>query len=217
MTNVVDFSRYQTPHAAITSIPEGAISTIAAPKVKRQLRRELKHIRAQVPMDTRDTASWMVANHIRRLIAVHRPSIVALYWPLDGEIPLGNLVKDLHHNNDLGVELALPRVAYKGGPLVFNKWYPGARLDYDKLGITAAVGPEVQPGLIIMPCLGFDRHGMRLGYGGGYYDKTIKNMRFPAITCGVAYSDQEVSEIPHEYHDQPLDYIATERQLILCR
>lgn len=192
-------------------------NTLTAPEEKKKLRQELKSFRLQVSEDLHNTASWRVANYIRQVIAQTRPSIVALYMAQAGEIDLSGLVKDLRHNNDMDIELALPRVAKKGAPLVFNKWFPGARMDYDKYGLPCAVGPEVIPGLIVMPCLGFDIRGNRLGMGGGYYDRALRTLGQPATTVATAFSMQEVMEIPTEYHDQQVDYVATERELIRCR
>ena len=136
---------------------------------------------------------------------------------MKNEIDMAGLVKDLHPHNNLDIELALPRVAKKEFPLVFNKWYPGAKTDFDKFGLECAKGVEVHPSMIVMPCLAFGRNGARLGYGGGYYDMTLKSLKHPVVTVGVAHSFQESDEIPMEYHDQPVDYVITEQELIQCR
>lgn len=184
---------------------------------KAALRMQMKHQRKVLNPASRSTANWQCANRIRALIAIHKPSIVGLYMPLLGEIDLRRLADDLKPGNSLDIELALPRVAMKGHPLVFNKWWPSAKLDHDKHGIPAAKGQEVHPTMIIMPCLAFDRRGFRVGSGGGYYDMTLKNLRMPAITIAVAHSFQETEAIENEYHDQPADYVVTEKETIIAR
>lgn len=184
---------------------------------KAQLRSTLKHERRLLREETRQTASWQIGNQLRSLLAEHQPDVVALYLPLNEEPDLRPLAQDLTQDTELDISLALPRVAAKGQPLIFNSWRPKDELDHDKMGLPCAHGDEVTPGFIIMPCLAFDQRGYRLGYGGGYYDMTLRAQVQPCLTALVAFSVQEVSEIPNEYHDQRCDWAVTERETIVCR
>ena len=76
--------------------------------------------------------------------------------------------------------------------------------------------PEMEPDLLIVPMLAFDRSGFRLGYGGGFYDRTLERLRSmkPVTAVGVAFAGQEVAYVPHDDLDQPLDWIVTEREAI---
>jgi 5-formyltetrahydrofolate cyclo-ligase len=114
----------------------------------------------------------------------------------------------------VGWVTALPVVVGKGLPLVFRQWAPG---DETVAGIWDIPVPvesaeEVEPDLLLVPMLAFDRKGYRLGYGGGFYDRTLEQLRRlkPITAIGVAYAAQEIPEVPHGPHDQPLDWIMTE-------
>ena len=117
-----------------------------------------------------------------------------------------------------GSRYALPVVTTLGGPLVFRQHKAGDQLTGDLLGILAP-GPEareVWPDLVVVPVLAFDRQGGRLGQGGGYYDRTLEQLRArkAVLVIGVAYAGQEVEETPMEPHDQRLDAILTEKSYI---
>lgn len=113
-----------------------------------------------------------------------------------------------------GFELALPVVIENGEPLVFRKWAPGDETEAGKLNIDTplASAPEVDPDILLVPLLAFDGRGYRLGYGGGFYDRTLEKLRKQKsiIAVGVAYAGQEVGAIVRGIEDQPVDWILTE-------
>jgi 5-formyltetrahydrofolate cyclo-ligase len=117
-----------------------------------------------------------------------------------------------------GVPVALPVVVARGAPLVFRIWAPGDPVRRGPFGIVEpAEGlPEVAPDLVFAPLAAFDRAGHRIGYGGGYYDRTLAQLRAAGrITAvGVAFAAQEVAAIPAAPHDQKLDMIVTEHETI---
>ena len=119
-----------------------------------------------------------------------------------------------------GWTTALPIVVAAGVPLLFRHWLPGEPLDKDAMGIEIpkAQSPKVEPDVLIVPLLAFDREGYRLGYGGGYYDRTLATLRAKKriIAIGAAYAAQEVETVPHESYDQKLDSVMTERGIITC-
>ena len=112
----------------------------------------------------------------------------------------------------------MPVAVDKASPLKFRLWRPDQPLEKDACGIPAppASAPEVLPNLLITPLLAFDRHGGRLGQGGGHYDRTLKALRRqrPVFVLGVAFSGQELDEVPVDAHDQRLDAIVTETEFI---
>ena len=114
----------------------------------------------------------------------------------------------------MGCDIAYPRVANKDQPLAFHLVPAGEALRPGKFGIAepAADWPAVTPDVLLLPLLAFDARGHRLGYGGGYYDRTLEKISVPAI--GIAHSAQQVNEIPGEAHDRLLDAVLTERGLI---
>lgn len=120
-----------------------------------------------------------------------------------------------------GARLALPVAEADDAPLVFRTWSPGEPQVPDAFGIPSP-GPQaarVLPDLVITPLLAFDRHGHRLGQGGGHYDRTLANLRMakPVFVLGLAYAGQEVEELPAEPHDERLDAILTETDYIEVR
>jgi 5-formyltetrahydrofolate cyclo-ligase len=139
---------------------------------------------------------------------------VAGYWPMRSEIDPRPALSRLH---DAGATLALPVVVARHAPLEFHRWTPGAPLKRGGFGTQVpSLAEEVQPRALIVPLLAFDRHGWRLGYGGGFYDRTLAALRAegPVLAIGFAYAAQEVPEVPHSVDDQPLDLIVTERDVM---
>ncbi len=140
------------------------------------------------------------------------PSVpVAGYWPIGEEADPRPLLGDLAKR---GHPVALPRVVAEGQPLRFLCWRPGDDLETGPYGVRqpAPDRPEAHPELVLLPLLGFDATGLRLGYGGGYYDRTLAALRKERAieAIGIAFSDQEVDSLPGGDHDERLDWIVTE-------
>ncbi len=117
-----------------------------------------------------------------------------------------------------GHDIALPVVVRKAAPLVFRRWLPGDAMETGPFGIQepAAAAPVLRPDLLLVPLLAFDRSGHRLGYGGGFYDRTLRALRADGavLAVGIAYAGQEVDAVPVAEYDQPLNWIVTEREAI---
>jgi len=140
---------------------------------------------------------------------------IAGYWPLGDELDCRPLLAAL---KAAGAQVALPVVAGQGQVLIFRNWTPGDALEPGPFGtahpgLRAAV---VAPRVLFVPLIGFDASGHRLGYGAGYYDRTITAFRKErAITAiGLAYDEQEVDAVPSESHDQRLDAVMTDRRTL---
>ena len=139
-------------------------------------------------------------------------SVIAGYVAKGDEADPSELIRILA---DHGCEIALPRVVAADQPLSFRKWAPGEPLapgPYDILEPTGET--ELLPDFVLVPMLAFSADGHRLGYGGGYYDRTLEALRAQKpgiIAIGLAYAAQEVTNLPVEPEDQPLDWIVTER------
>jgi 5-formyltetrahydrofolate cyclo-ligase len=138
-------------------------------------------------------------------------SLIGAYAALPDEADPHLLLKALVST---GCTLAFPRVEAKGAPLIFHHWTPGRELKRGTFGIAepSADWPVAHPSILLIPLLAFDARGHRLGYGGGYYDRTLEALRAHGNirAIGIAYAGQEVESIPDENHDHLLDMVATE-------
>jgi 5-formyltetrahydrofolate cyclo-ligase len=140
-------------------------------------------------------------------------AVVSGFWPIGAEIDIRPLLRELH---DRGHTVALPVTPKRGQPLTFRRWRPGDQLELERFGTFRPMGEPATPDFLLVPLLAFDRRGHRLGYGAGFYDRTLAALS-PRYALGVAYAGQEVPEVPTGPDDVPLDAIATDRGLILCK
>jgi 5-formyltetrahydrofolate cyclo-ligase len=139
-------------------------------------------------------------------------SIVAGFWPLAGEIDIRPLLFALHLHHTV----VLPVTPKRGMPLTFRVWRPEDPMVVERFGTMRPCGAELSPDFLLVPLLAFDRRGGRVGYGGGFYDRTLPHL-FPRFALGCAFAAQEVAEVPVEPFDVRLDAVATEREIILAR
>jgi len=138
--------------------------------------------------------------------------VISLYHPLKDELDPGPLLERL---SETGAVTVLPVVARRRAPLLFRRYAPGDPLGADAHGVAAplAGAEELRPDIMVVPLLAFDGGGGRLGYGGGYYDRTLAALRGEGgvVAVGYAYAGQEVAFTPTGKHDQPVDWIVTEQ------
>jgi 5-formyltetrahydrofolate cyclo-ligase len=175
----------------------------AARKLAREKRATLANIEAPARL-----AEAMLAEH-----APPKGAIIAGYWPMGDEMDPRPLMLALASR---GHAMALPVTPPRGQPLAFRAWVPGAALRPGPMGTSEPVaGEELRPDLVLVPLLAFDRAGRRLGYGGGYYDRTLAALP-GAKAIGIAYAGQEMPEVPAGPQDMRLPLIATEDGVIVC-
>lgn len=152
-----------------------------------------------------------MAERLIAVLAPHAGKVLAGYWPMRDEADPRPAMAA--HDGPV----CLPVVPGRARPLVFRA-YDG-RLEPGGFGTShpPADSAELRPQVLIVPLAGFDRAGNRLGYGGGFYDRTLEMLRAegPTVAIGLAYAVQEIRAIPCEPTDQPLDMIVTDRDLIL--
>ncbi len=182
---------------------------------KKRVRREAISLRDAMPFDTRRAASEALAAREFPL-TIPPGTVVSGFMPMRSEVnPLPLMRKLL----DAGATLALPVIAGRGKPLIMRIWQWGEPLSPGLWGIREPKpqAPEVEPDLLLVPLLAFDRTGHRIGYGAGYYDKTIGELRErKAIAAiGLAFAAQEIAMVPVTERDAKLDLVLTEREVIV--
>jgi 5-formyltetrahydrofolate cyclo-ligase len=130
-------------------------------------------------------------------------------WPIRGEYDARRLTQKLR---ETGAQTALPVVVASGQPLVFREWHPGVELGSGPLGIPYPVGSEqVVPTAMLLPMLGWDDAGYRLGYGGGFFDRTLARLANKPVVIGVSYELARIQTIQPQSWDIPMDWVVTER------
>ena len=162
-------------------------------------------------MDRAEVMQWRKAERQRLIaerLAMNSGLVVSAYWPFHGEPDLRSFLTAV---SDRGGRCALPVVVERGKPLVFRPWSPGEPLAKGVWNIPVPVTTEeVMPDIVIAPVVGFDRASYRLGYGGGFFDRTFAAMQNSPRKLGVGYRQQALQTIYPQPHDIPLDTIITE-------
>jgi 5-formyltetrahydrofolate cyclo-ligase len=154
-----------------------------------------------------------LAEHVLREMPPQPGAVVSGFWPMGQEIDIRPLLVALHER---GHRIVLPETPRRGNPLIFRLWRPGDVLIAERFGTMRPDGEVLNPDFLLVPLLAFDRSGNRLGYGAGYYDRTLAALpgRF---RLGVAYAAQELDEVPAGPYDARLDAVATEQGVIHCK
>lgn len=185
---------------------------------KAAARAEARARRKAAFADKAATAAEDVRQNFLNAITVPPRAVVAGYGPFKDELDPGPLLRHFH---GAGHVCALPATERSDGPLVFRRWRPEDALGHGTLGEPAPSpeSPPVEPDILLVPLLAFDRDGWRLGYGGGYYDRTLAGLRpvRKMLAVGLAFAAQEADHVPHDERDQRLDWIVTEVEAIEVR
>ncbi|PKO90633.1 MAG: 5-formyltetrahydrofolate cyclo-ligase [Betaproteobacteria bacterium HGW-Betaproteobacteria-10] len=170
------------------------------------LRREMVARRAALGELTHDELSARIVAHLRAALAP--PSVLAFCWPIKFEPDVRAIVEAW---TMAGSRAALPVVVHANAPLAFREWSAETPLVADRYGIpTPTSGAWLRPTLILLPLNGFDAAGYRLGYGGGYFDRTLAALAPRPLAVGVGFEINRLASIRPESHDQRLDWIVTE-------
>ena len=156
------------------------------------------------------TAAQRIAEQGLAFSGAGHQAIVSGFCAIGDEIDPLPLLTKLSAN---GHQVCLPVMQGKGLPLLFRAWKPGDPMKATLWGIGEPLpsAPDVEPGVLLMPLLAFDPMGYRLGYGGGFYDRTLAKLRErqPVIAIGLAFDEQRVDAVPHVDYDQRLDWVLT--------
>lgn len=176
---------------------------------KAALRRQLAARRAAISASERQQWDARIAARVLAWWQISEPATLGVYQALKGEVDLSAALLALHAR---GVQLLLPVVVARHAALAFAEWCPGEAMHIDAMGVAVPqqLRMVARPPALLVPCLGFDAQGYRLGYGGGYYDRTLAAPPRP-LTAGIAYACQQAS-FAALAHDIALDVVLTEAE-----
>ncbi len=179
---------------------------------KRTLRSAMLAWREALSPEERQAAAQGLLLTLQSERPFETPAVVSGFWPIKEEIDIRPLMIELFNT---GCQMVLPLVQGRGQKLLFRAWRPGDPLEAGVFGTLqpTARRETLEPDALIVPLLACDGEGWRLGYGGGFYDRTLAQLRVPAI--GIAYAGQAMDILPRGGHDYPLDGILTEAGLKL--
>ena len=176
---------------------------------KKALRARIKAWRAGLGAEAMARAADAVAAHGLGFLRLgQRRVVVSGFSSMPEEFRAWPLLRRLHGE---GHALAMPVMQGKGLPLIFRAWVPGDAMDKAVWGIAEpkADKPALEPDVVLVPLLAFDAAGRRLGYGGGYYDRTLRDLRArkEIVAVGLAYDESQVDAVPHLDYDERLDWV----------
>ena len=175
---------------------------------RQQLRQTMRQLRLALRPDLHQAYSAAIAGHLR---ALPQPQVAAFCWPTEQEPDVRTAIA---HWCATGSRAALPVVVAPASPLAFRAWTPATPLAPDRYGIpTPATGDWLQPDLLLLPLNAFDGAGYRLGYGGGFFGRTLATLKPRPVAVGVGFEINRVDSIEPETHDERLDWIVTEAGL----
>lgn len=172
-------------------------------------RARLIALRVAVPMLQRRTRDQAITPILRAALPDLARRHVGFYWPFKAEYDPRPLARALHAE---GAKLALPVVVERNRPMQFRPWHPGTRLEPGIWNIPVpAEGEPVEPDTLLIPMVGFDEAGYRLGFGGGYYDRTLAAMAQRPLAVGIGFEFARLASIHPQPHDIRMDVIVTEQ------
>jgi 5-formyltetrahydrofolate cyclo-ligase len=185
---------------------------------KAALRKDVLARRERISEDEARAFAKRLAMLGAHFVAEQKPASVSAFWSIGTEPSTFPLLESLQRQN---VPTALPIIEGRGKPLTFRLWQKGEPLAEAKWGIREplAQAQEVFPDLLFVPLAAFDRSGNRLGYGAGFYDRTLTRLKSmkPITTVGIAFAIQEVPRVPADETDEKLDFVLTDREWIICK
>jgi 5-formyltetrahydrofolate cyclo-ligase len=179
---------------------------------KKTLRRQLQAER--LAMVDRHQRAMQLQEVLRVWLVGRRENTIGAYWPIKGEfdaLPALYRWKEGEDVQGRHRQIGLPVIDKATKQLRFHVWYPGCAMEEDAYGIPKPRDTDrFEPQLLLVPCVGFGPGGVRLGYGGGFYDRTLPMLSPPPVTVGVAYGHGFIPWLRPEPHDVPLDAVLTE-------
>lgn len=175
---------------------------------RRETRKSLLEQRLAAGGEKRKAWNTVIHAALRSLLSVDHHRIIAFYWPFKGEFACRGLMREMYEQ---GAQIVLPVVAARHAPLEFRLWQPDAEMERGVWDIPIPKEKNVAtPDTLIIPVVGFDLQGYRLGYGGGHYDRTLASFESQPERIGVGYEISRLETIYPQDHDIPLQKVVTE-------
>ncbi len=176
------------------------------------LRREKLAARMALGEEAHTALSARIEAHLAALLMPLPPQAMAFCAPVRGEFDVRPLASLLIER---GWRAAMPIVEAPDAPMSFRRWTPSTAMNVDRHGIPIpANGPNIVPDIVLLPLLAFDTQGFRLGYGGGYFDRTLAALVPRPLAIGVGFELARVADIRPQPHDMPLDAVVTEAGIL---
>jgi 5-formyltetrahydrofolate cyclo-ligase len=177
-------------------------------ELRKRQRAEGVRLRESIEPGERERWDHAIQTHLAEGMPPLSDLVVGFCWPYKAEFDARPLVQAWWSS---GARLALPAVVGKGQPLSFREWYPDAPMAEEVYGIPVPQGtPVLKPDTLLIPVNGFDARGYRLGYGGGYFDRTLASIEPRPIAIAIGYELLRLETIKPEVHDIPMDFVVTE-------
>jgi 5-formyltetrahydrofolate cyclo-ligase len=175
-------------------------------------RAELLARRRMLDLDERKRYTNALTERLLAAVELRSFAVLGFYWPIRGELDLRDVAR---RHVEAGGTAALPVVVAKNAPVEFWQWQPGAAMQRGFWNIPVpAERRVVTPDALLIPLVGYDAAGYRLGYGGGYYDRTLAAARPRPFRIGVGYDDSAIETIHPQPHDIPMSLIVTQHRLL---
>ena len=177
---------------------------------RKKLRGELLARRQALPAERLHAWRLAMDRHLQYGFPGLARGVVAFCWPIRNEYDARHLLRRLREQ---GATAALPVVVAPKAPLIFREWHPGVEMALGKLDIPyPKASAELLPNTVLLPMNGFDRQGYRLGYGGGFFDRTLESLReSKPLVIGLSFELAAIDTIRPQPWDVPMDYVVTER------
>lgn len=175
---------------------------------KKQQRKQLIAAREALSEETYQQWSRAISDFLKQGFPKLQKMTLGIYWPFRGEYDPRQVAR---YFGQQGATLALPEVTGKDEPLCFREWLPDTPMKNSAYGIPVPVETRVvRLDAVIIPMVGFDQHGYRLGYGSGYFDRTLATYQTQPLTIGIAFEIQRLANVYPQSHDIAMHYIVTE-------
>ena len=175
---------------------------------RKHRRKQLIAARETLPETIHQQWSQAISDFLKQGFPKLQKMNIGIYWPFRGEYDPRSIAQYFMQH---GAAIALPEVVSKDEPLCFREWLPGIPMKEGAYGIPVPVEAKVvRVNAIIIPMVGFDQHGYRLGYGSGYFDRTLATYQPQPLTIGIAFEIQRLENIYAQPHDIAMHYIVTE-------